>query len=98
MNSSVRTFGLIALFEGISYILLLGIAMPMKYALDMPLAVKLVGWAHGIMFMAYMVFLLVCWSKCKWSIRRVFWYFVASLLPFVPFWVEKDLKREYKSS
>ena len=59
MNSPVRLFSTIALVEGISYVLLLGIAMPLKYFLDMPLAVKVVGWAHGVLFMAYVVLLLI---------------------------------------
>jgi integral membrane protein len=85
----------VALIEGISYIVLLGIAMPLKYYFDSPLAVKMVGWAHGVLFMAYLLFLLVCWIKYKWSFLRVVSYFFASLLPFLPFLVERNLKKEY---
>jgi integral membrane protein len=98
MNSTIKTFATVAMMEGISYIVLLGIAMPLKYFMDMPLAVKYVGWAHGILFMAYMVLLLTCWIKYQWSFKRVVFYFVASLLPFVPFWVERDLRKEYQVS
>jgi integral membrane protein len=98
MHSTIKTFSTIALVEGISYIILLGIAMPLKYFMDMPLAVKYVGWAHGILFMAYMVLLFICWIKYQWSFKRVVFYFIASLLPFVPFWVERDLRKEYQVS
>jgi integral membrane protein len=98
MHSTIKTFSTIALVEGISYIILLGIAMPLKYFMDMPLAVKYVGWAHGILFMAYMVLLFICWIKYQWSLKRVVFYFIASLLPFVPFWVERDLRKEYQVS
>jgi integral membrane protein len=89
----VDTFRKVAMAEGISYIVLLGIAMPLKYFLQMPQAVKVVGWAHGVLFVAYAVLLLICWIKYAWSFRRVVMYFIASLLPFLPFWVERDLKK-----
>jgi integral membrane protein len=95
MSSLVNIFRMVALIEGISYIVLLGIAMPLKYYFDSPLAVKMVGWAHGVLFMAYLLFLLVCWIKYKWSFLRVVSYFFASLLPFLPFLVERNLKKEY---
>jgi len=94
MPSAAKIFSRIAMCEGISYILLLAIAMPLKYFMDFPLAVKYVGWAHGILFMAYCVLLLICWIKYQWSFKKVVLYFIASLLPFLPFWVEKDLQRQ----
>lgn len=93
--SLVKQFTVIAFLEGISYVVLLGIAMPMKYFLEIPLAVKLVGWAHGLLFVLYATFLLLCWIKYKWGFLRVAGYFIASLLPFLPFLVERKLKREY---
>lgn len=95
MNQKVKTFATVALIEGISYILLLAIAMPLKYYFDFPLAVKIVGWAHGVLFMLYMAFLLLCWIEYKWDLRRVVFYFIAALLPIVPFFVERKLSREY---
>ena len=96
MNSTIKTFTTIAFLEGVSYVVLLGIAMPLKYIFDMPLAVKFVGWAHGVLFVAYGAFLLLCWIKYKWSFKRVVVYFIASLLPLLPFWVERNLKKEYQ--
>jgi integral membrane protein len=95
MHQKVKTFGRVALIEGISYVVLLGIAMPLKYIFEFPMAVKMVGWAHGILFMLYMLLLLLCWIEYKWSLGRVVFYFVAALLPIVPFFVERKLAREY---
>jgi integral membrane protein len=95
MNQKVRTFATIAFVEGISYVLLLGIAMPLKYYFEFPLAVKVAGWAHGILFMLYSLYLVICWVEYKWSFGRVVWYFIASLLPIVPFIVEGKLRKEY---
>ena len=61
----------------------------MKYLLNMPLAVKYVGWAHGLLFVLYIGFLLVLGLMEKWSIKKLFFGFIASLLPFGPFVFEK---------
>lgn len=92
--SSLNLFRKVALAEGISYIVLLFIAMPLKYWADMPLAVKYVGWAHGLLFVLYIACLLMAWQERKWSFLKVVMLFIASLLPFVPFYVEKKLKEE----
>jgi integral membrane protein len=95
MHRKVKAFAVIALLEGISYVLLLGIAMPLKYLYNLPMAVKIVGWAHGVFFMAYLAFLLLCWIEYRWSFMRVMKYFAASLLPVVPFYIERSLRKEY---
>ena len=93
-NAQLRNFRIVALAEGISYLLLLFIAMPLKYLLDFPLAVKYVGWAHGLLFIGYMGLLLSCWITYGWRISRVAFFSFASLVPFLPFVVEKQLKKE----
>lgn len=98
MYQTVKTFATTALIEGISYVVLLGIAMPIKYLLDFPQVVTVVGWAHGVLFMAYVTLLVVCWIKYKWTFGRVVFYFIASLLPVVPFFVERRLRKEYAFS
>lgn len=97
MNSTtVKLFSRTAVVEGISYLVLLFIAMPFKYFLDSPLMVKYVGWAHGVLFMAYVALLLICWIKYKWTFTRAALFFFASLMPFLPFWVDRKLKQEYQ--
>src|SRR5262245_29387127 len=98
MNQKARTFASVAMAEGISYVVLLGIAMPLKYYFEFPLAVKVVGWAHGILFLLYAILLVLCWVEYKWSFGRVVWYFVASLLPIVPFIIERRLRQEYSKT
>ena len=93
-KSTLSRFCMIALFEGISYLLLLLIAMPLKYILDWPLGVKYVGWIHGVLFISYVFYLLRCWIIYKWEFKRVVLFFFASLLPYAPFIVEKQLKKE----
>lgn len=79
--------------EGVSFLLLLGVAMPLKYVWGWPWAVKVVGWAHGVLFVAFGCSLLGVWREHRWSIFRVGLVFVAALLPFGPFIVDRKLLR-----
>lgn len=81
--------------EGVSYLILLFIAMPLKYFFNMPEAVKYFGWIHGILFLAFLLFLVVAAVKYRWGWMRIAIYLIASLLPFVPFVLDKKLAQEY---
>lgn len=90
----LKRFCAIATLEGISYLLLLGVAMPLKYIWDKPEFVKCMGWAHGVLFVAYALLLAMCWGKYKWSFGKAALIFFASLLPVAPFIVERKLMKE----
>jgi integral membrane protein len=91
MSTPIRNrFLWIARTEGLSFIVLLFIAMPLKYGLDWAYAVKYVGWAHGILFVAYFAALAQIWMTEKWSFGKVVLASAASLLPFGTFWFEKN--------
>ncbi|MBA3681540.1 MAG: DUF3817 domain-containing protein [Bacteroidetes bacterium] len=91
-KNSLNQFRLIAFLEGISYLILLCIAMPLKYKFGIELVVKYTGWAHGILFVAYMILLLKVWKQYNWSFKKVVYAFVASLLPFGTFVFDKQLR------
>ncbi len=93
-SKAYRTFIIISRAEAVSYLLLLGIAMPLKYMLDMPLMVKYVGWAHGVLFVAYIVQLLYVGFRLRWNEIRFILGFIASLLPFGPFLFEWLIDKE----
>ncbi|WP_316817259.1 DUF3817 domain-containing protein [Pedobacter nyackensis] len=92
--NTLSIFRKVAVAEGISYVLLIFIAMPLKYWADMPLAVKYTGWAHGLLFVLYIALLIMAWTEYKWSFKKSAIIGVASLLPFAPFLVDKRLKEE----
>jgi len=95
MNTPLARFRFISILEGISYLFLLGIAMPLKYKWQMPEFVKIGGWIHGLLFILYVIALLNLRSANKWSLQKTFIGFVASLLPFAPFIFDaKVLKKE----
>lgn len=91
-KNNLKKFRLIAFMEGISYLLLLFIAMPVKYILEEPILVKYVGMGHGILFILFMYFLLVTTIEHKWKLPFIIMAFVASLVPFGTFYLEKKLK------
>ena len=73
---------------------LLFVAMPLKYLADMPIAVRIVGSVHGALFIALCMLLLRCWIARSWPITRAAFCFIAALVPFGAFLLERSLKRE----
>ena len=84
----------IGMTEGISFLLLLGVAMPLKYVWGLPMAVKVFGWIHGVLFMLFCVVLAGVWSDLKWPLKRVAITFIAALVPFGPFLIDRRLREE----
>lgn len=96
MNDSpiISRFRRVAIAEGWSFLILLFIAMPLKYLADWPWAVKVVGWAHGVLFVWYWVAAVPLFTKLKWDAERIIGLGAASVLPFGTFVMEaKWLKR-----
>jgi integral membrane protein len=94
LHSKLGRFRAIALTEAVSYLILLFIAMPLKYMAGMPDMVKYTGWVHGVLFVAYGILLLQVWISYKWSFKKTTLIFISSLIPFVPFFVDRRLKQE----
>lgn len=85
---------LVGVMEGISYLVLLGIGMPLKYLAGKPEVVKVVGWAHGVLFVWYAIALLIACLSLKKSFGWLMKGGIASLLPFGPFVFDKGLKKD----
>ena len=90
----IKIFRIVAFLEGVSYILLLFIAVPIKYLLDDPTYVKLLGMPHGILFVVYIIFSVIGKNKFKWSYKEFFIVSTASLIPFGTFYVDKKYLRK----
>ncbi|MFT6846162.1 MAG: integral membrane protein [Flavobacteriales bacterium] len=84
-----RILRTLAVLEGISYLLLLGICMPLKYLFDYDDLTPPVGMAHGVLFVSYCVWVLIVGYQKKWSFKIVFLSGIASLLPFGTFVADK---------
>jgi integral membrane protein len=94
LHTSLGRLRVIGLWEGISFLVLLGIAMPLKYFADWPLAVRVVGLAHGVLFVLYLVAAMQAAREHKWGWQRVGLVFAASVLPAGPFIVEAKILRD----
>ncbi len=92
--SNIGRLRIIGFGEAISWILLLGIAMPLKYIWHNPLAVKYVGWIHGLLFIAYITIAIVVKEEKKWTYKKLFTAFIAAFLPFGTFVFDATLKKE----
>jgi len=90
----IHRLRLVGKLEGVSYLLLLGVAMPLKYLAGMPLAVRITGSVHGALFILLMICLGLAWRRAPLSRRQVVTVFIASLLPFGPFVIDRRLERE----
>lgn len=76
---------LVGILEGISFLLLLGVAMPLKYLADQPLAVRYVGMAHGVLWILYMLAIVPVALDHRWGVKTIVLAVIASLLPAGPF-------------
>ncbi len=79
-----------SILEGISYLALFAVTMPLKYLADIFEPNKWVGQAHGILFITYVLLAIVFWYQKKWSYKRGLILLIASLLPFATFYVDKN--------
>ena len=80
-NTNIGRLRVLAYLEGISFLLLLGVGMPLKYYYDMPTPNLYIGMIHGILFMAYCAWVLIVKAEQQWSTSKTFWAVFASLLP-----------------
>ncbi len=87
----------IGIAEGISLLVLLFVAMPLKYFGERPEAVKIVGWIHGVLFILFMYTAYVVSERQKWPFKKLFLAFVAAFLPFGTFVFDRQLKLEQQN-
>jgi len=86
----LKVFRATAILEGISYLMLFGITMPLKYWADILEPNQYVGYAHGFLFILYVVLAILVCQERKWGLKRFLVLFVASLLPFGTFYADKN--------
>jgi len=93
LTSSMGRLRVVAFVEGISYLVLVFIAMPLKYAAGMPQAVRVVGMAHGVLFVSFCFALLFVLVEGRLTFLRSVLTFLSSLVPFGTFVIDKFLRR-----
>ncbi len=85
----LKIFKIVALLEGVSYLLLLFVGVPMKYMADNPSMVKAMGMPHGLLFVAYIFLAFLIKDQMKWDTKTLIVVLVASVLPFGTFYIAK---------
>ncbi|MCF6206311.1 MAG: DUF3817 domain-containing protein [Sulfurovum sp.] len=96
--SELKKFRIINKIEGYSYLILLFIAMPLKYAMGYPVATKIAGMIHGLLFIAFVYQLLEAKTQMQFDKKETAIYFILSLIPFGSFYTDKMLKQKYSAA
>ncbi|NBI29526.1 DUF3817 domain-containing protein [Chengkuizengella marina] len=94
MSKSIQFFRYIGFAEGLSFLILLFIAMPLKYIFEVPLAVSIVGAIHGGLFIIYVLTILYVLTEHKWPLKIAFLAGIASIVPFGPFLFDARILRK----
>jgi integral membrane protein len=92
LKTPIGRLRLIGMLEAVSFILLLGIAVPLKHLAGKPEAVRYIGMTHGILFIALCIALYQAMNAHNWSFRTAARPFIAAFLPFGPFLIDRQLK------
>lgn len=97
MHKILTQLRFVGIAEGVSFLILLLIAMPLKYVAGMPLAVTIAGSLHGFLFILLMVAMIRAGSEFEWQPKRYIEVVVAAVLPTGTFFLDRKLKEEEKS-
>jgi len=86
-------FKIISYLEGISYLLILFVTMPLKYLFSSPEPNMIVGSAHGFLFIAYIIFAVIVKYEKKWNLKTLAIVLLCSIIPFGTFWMDRKYLR-----
>ena len=89
----LKSFRLISILEGISYLMLFFVSMPLKYIWDNGAPNKVIGMAHGFLFIAFIVMAFMMKPERKWDNKTLGIVLLSSILPFGTFWMDKKYLR-----
>jgi integral membrane protein len=92
--SELQKFRLINKIEGISFLILLFIAMPMKYSFGYPMATKIVGMLHGLLVFAFIYQIIEAKKEAGFTLKETALYSILSLIPFGSFYTDKLLAKK----
>jgi integral membrane protein len=89
-----KTFRIVSVLEGVSFILLLFIATPIKYLLGNDILVKILGMPHGLLFIGYVILAFMLKYELNWKSKTFFTVLIASIIPFGTFYIDKKYLRD----
>lgn len=93
----IQEFRILAFIEGLSY-LTFAVTMPLKYVYEITAPNYFIGRLHGLVFLLYCLWLLILTLKKEWSWFKGVLFFIASLVPFGTFYIDKKYLKAAISS
>lgn len=85
----LRFFRILSLLEGVSLLLIFFVTMPLKYFFDNGAPNKVIGMAHGVLFLLYVVFAILMKYEMKWNSKTLATVMACSIIPFGTFWMDR---------
>jgi integral membrane protein len=98
LENKTEFFSMLAILEGMSYLLIIFVTMPLKYYFGMLIPNKIIGLLHGILFIAYIYFAFIVAREKKWQMSQLLIVLAASVIPFATFWVDFKFLKEKKQN
>jgi integral membrane protein len=93
LKTQLGRLRVLAFLEGVSFLVLLGVGMPLKYLMHQPEANKVIGLVHGLLFVLYVLNVIQARIEFRWSGRKTGLALLASIVPFGTFWADARLFR-----
>lgn len=87
----IKLFKVVGVLEGLSLLFLLFLAVPLKYGLDLPIFVQVIGLIHGFLFVAYIALVIYFFIMKEWGFKKSLLASIASIIPFGTFYFEKKI-------
>lgn len=94
LKTTLGRLRILAFIEGVSFLLLLGVGMPLKYVYALPAPNRVMGMAHGLLFVLYVFCVIQAQIEYRWPFRKTALALLASVVPFGTFWADVKLFRE----
>ena len=91
LNTTIGRLRLVAFAEGVSFLLILFVSMPLKYIWGMGGANKIIGLVHGVLFISYVFYTILAHADYKWDIKRTALVLLASIIPFGTFYIDAKI-------
>lgn len=85
----LKTFKIIAFLEGVSFIIMMFVGMPLKYMGGNDIIIKILGMPHGLLFVSYVILAFLIQNQMKWNFKDMAIILACSLIPFGTFWMDK---------
>ena len=92
METKIKQLRIVAYLEGWSFLILLFVAMPLKYLAGIAIATKIVGMTHGVLFIWFIIALFNASKEYNFGAKLSIGAFIASIIPFGTFFLDKKLK------